>query len=145
MSALEALSRQTVSGLQQYESIDWASLKEDDPITYVTRREEYREAQDALRQQHAQYVQAQEHQNAEVQKEFQEKVVAEKQLLIEKVPEWGDPDKAKKMTADIRQYAENNGFTSDELNSLSDHRSLMVLLKAAKYDALQSADLKSKS
>ena len=48
------------------------------------------------------------------------------------------------MTADIREYAENNGFTSDELNSLSDHRSLMVLLKAAKYDALQNTNIKAK-
>ena len=35
-------------------------------------------------------------------------------------------------------------FTDDELNSLVDHRSLLVLMKAQKYDQLQKSDVKSK-
>ena len=144
MEALAVLSRQTMSGLQQYERLDWESLKEDDPIAYVTRREEYRDAQEAIRQQHAQYEQAKEQNDAETQQAFHQQVISEREKLIEKVPDWGDPEKAKQMTAEIRSYAENNGFTSDELNSLSDHRSLMVLLKAAKYDELQNTNIKAK-
>ena len=46
--------------IEQFSRIDWMALKEDDPIEYVTKRDEYREAQ--ARIQHAQKLQ---HQAAE--------------------------------------------------------------------------------
>jgi len=48
------------------------------------------------------------------------------------------------MATEIRDYASSQGFSAEEINSLVDHRSLLVLLKASKYDAMQKADVKSK-
>ena len=60
------------------------------------------------------------------------------------MPEWGDPDKQKKLADNLKSYASEQGFTAEELNSLVDHRSVLVLLKAQKYDQLQKSDVKSK-
>ena len=60
------------------------------------------------------------------------------------IPEWNEPEKQKKMALEIRDYASSQGFSVEEINSLMDHRSLLVLLKASKYDAMQKADVKSK-
>jgi len=64
--------------------------------------------------------------------------------LVEKLPEWGEEDKQKEIASGIRSYASSQGFTTEELNSLVDHRSLLVLMKAQKFDQLQKSDVKSK-
>ena len=45
---------------------------------------------------------------------------------------------------ELRAYAIDRGYTPEEIGGLVDHRSLMVLMKAQKYDAMQNADVKSK-
>jgi len=68
----------------------------------------------------------------------------EKGKLVEALPDWGVPDKQKDIATGLQSYAKEQGFTADELNSLIDHRSILVLLKAQKYDQLQKSDVKSK-
>jgi len=48
------------------------------------------------------------------------------------------------MASELSSYAVNQGFTKEELKQLIDHRSLIVLMKAQKYDALQNSDVKAK-
>ena len=48
------------------------------------------------------------------------------------------------LSSDLQSYAKDQGFSAEELNSLIDHRSVLVLLKAQKYDQLQNSDVKSK-
>ena len=60
------------------------------------------------------------------------------------MPEWGKPETQKQLASEIREYALSQGFSEEEIGSLIDHRSLLVLLKASKHDAMQKADVKSK-
>ena len=87
---------------------------------------------------------AMQQQQAEAQKVQQEAVQVERAKMIEALPEWGDPDKQKELATDVKSYALSQGFSEEELNSLVDHRSVLVLMKAAKFDALEKADVKSK-
>ena len=87
---------------------------------------------------------AMQQQQAEAQKVQQEAVQVERSKMIAALPEWGDPDKQKELATDVKSYALTQGFSEEELNSLIDHRSVLVLMKAAKYDALEKADVKSK-
>ena len=130
--------------LDKFANIDWDTLRENDPIEYVTTREQYREAQEkvqGLQHEHARAAQVQQAQNNQAQ---QEMLKVEKGKLVEAMPEWGDPDKQKEMSSNLQSYAKGQGFTVEELNSLVDHRSVLVLLKAQKYDQLQKSDVKSK-
>ena len=132
------------SELEQYSNIDWNALRESDPIEYVTAKEQYREAQERVQGMQYQQQQAAQAQQAEMKKAHHQVVQAERGKLVEALPEWGDPDKQKELSADLQSYARDQGFSQQELNSLVDHRSVLVLLKAQQYDQLQNSDVKSK-
>ena len=59
-------------------------------------------------------------------------------------PEWSTPETQANISASIREYASMQGFTEEELSSLVDHRSLIVLHKAMQFDNLQSSDIGKK-
>jgi len=65
-------------------------------------------------------------------------------MLVQKVPEWKDKETRQELTKNLREYATGQGFSPEEISSLIDHRSLIVLMKAQKYDAMQNTDVKSK-
>ena len=132
------------SELEQYSNIDWDALRESDPIEYVTAKEQYREAQERVQGMQYQQQQAAQAQQAEMTKAHHQMVQAERGKLVEALPEWRDPDKRKELTENLQSYARDQGFSQQELNSLVDHRSVLVLLKAQKYDQLQKSDVKSK-
>ena len=132
------------SELEQYSNIDWDALRESDPIEYVTAKEQYREAQERVQGMQYQQQQAAQAQQAEMTKAHHQVVQAERGKLVEALPEWGDADKRKELTENLQSYARDQGFSQQELNSLVDHRSVLVLLKAQQYDQLQNSDVKSK-
>ena len=130
--------------LEKFANVDWDTLRETDPIEYVTTREQYREAQEkvqGLQHEQARAAQIQQAQNNQAQHQM---LQVEKGKLVEALPEWGDPDKQKELSSKLQSYAKDQGFSAEELNSLIDHRSVLVLLKAQKYDQLQNSDVKSK-
>ena len=132
------------SELEKYSNIDWDTLRESDPIEYVTAKEQYREAQERVQGMQYQQAQAQQAQQAEMKKAHHEMVQVERGKLVDALPEWGDEDKRKDLSTNLQSYARDQGFSQQELNSLIDHRSVLVLLKAQKYDQLQKSDVKSK-
>lgn len=142
--ALGQLGAQLYAGMNKYANVDWAKLKVDDPITYVTKRDEFREEQERLQmvQQQIQHVQHQAKEDAE--KAHRETVIEEQKKLREIIPEWSDSEKQPALVKELRSYALETGFTEEELNSLVDHRSVNVLIKAMRYDAMQKADVKKK-
>ena len=122
----------------------WNTLRETDPIEYVTTREQYREAQEKIQGLQNEQARAAQTQQAQMQKAQHEMLQVEKGKLVEALPEWGEPDKQKEMATSLQSCAKEQGFTADELNSLIDHRSILVLLKAQKFDQLQKSNVKSK-
>jgi len=126
----------------QYRDIDWNTLKEEDPIGYMTRKEEMRDiesrGQRALQEQQA----IQQQQNAEYQRSHQELVQREMDLLGDKMPEWKTPEKRAKINEALKLYAGNIGYTPEELDAVTDHRALIVLDKARKYDRIQASNPK---
>jgi hypothetical protein len=144
IDALGQVVNQSMTGLEEYANIDWETLKEDDPIAYVTRRDEFRDAQERVRQMQEQQAYAVQQQEAEMQNAIQYRAREEMGMLVEKVPEWKDKETRQEMTKTLREYATGQGFSPEEISSLIDHRSLIVLMKAQKYDAMQNTDVKSK-
>jgi len=144
INALGQVVNQSMTGLEEYANIDWATLKEDDPIAYVTRRDEFRDAQENVRAMQEQQAYAMQQQDAEMQNAIQYRTREEMGMMVQKVPEWKDKETRQEMTKNLRSYATEQGFSPEEISSLIDHRSLIVLMKAQKYDAMQNTDVKSK-
>ena len=141
---LNQIVEKSMGGLDKYANLDWDRLKESDPIEYVTKREEYREAQEKIQSMRNEQAVAQQKQAEETKQLHANMVFEEHKKLVSAMPEWGEPEKQKELAADVRKYALGQGFSEEELSSLVDHRSVLVLMKAAKFDAMDNADIKSK-
>jgi len=144
ISALGQVIQNQMAGLEQYARINWEQLREEDPIAFVTKKEEFRDAQERVRQAQAQQYQEQQRQQEEIEKVRKLAVQEEYQRLVEAVPEWSNSETRTKIASELSSYAMDQGFTKEELSELIDHRSLIVLMKAQKYDALEKSDVKAK-
>ena len=144
VEALQNVIDGSVMGLDQLANVDWNKLKEEDPVAFITKKEEFRESQDRLRDYQTQQQEVMDQQYAENRESMKQSLVQEHQKMASIVPEWGIPEKQKELASSLKEYAISNGYTAEEVSSLADHRSLIMLLKAQKYDSLQKADVKSK-
>lgn len=144
IDAIGQFVQNSMAGLEQFQNVDWENLRQTDPIAFVTKKEELREAQDRVRQAQEEQGRANKQQQEEVAKLRQLAVQEEHTKLVAAVPEWNDTEKRNQMASELSSYAVNQGFTKEELKQLIDHRSLIVLMKAQKYDALQNSDVKAK-
>ena len=144
MENLQQILQNSAGEMEKFTNVDWASLKESDPIEYVTKKEELREAQEKVQtfKNQQELVRQKQSQDAELMRKTI--MTEEHGKLVSALPDWGDPGKQKKIASDIKSYGLTQGFTQEELGSLIDHRSVLVLIKASKYDAMQKSDVKSK-
>lgn len=136
LSSMEAALK-TVMGDRTPEQ--WAELERKDRISYLEERHKHQNLQERLNAvQQEQQRMAQEHQQ---QYQAQLKAVAEqeKERLFEKLPAWRDtPEAAKKDRQLMLDYGAKIGFSQQEIDSLIDHRAVLVLRDAARYAALQA-------
>lgn len=117
-------------------------LIETDPQAYL--REQLRMQQRAQQlseaMQHRQALQGQ--MSQEEQRKHAEWAKAEKEALQVALPEWRDEKKASAEQREIAEYLIERGYTKDELETLQDHRALLIARDAAKYHALSKAKAK---
>ena len=133
----------SVAGLERF-NIDWDRLREEDGGEYLLKREEFRQAQDEVRalDERKKYEDAQ--LAHEGKNQLQQRVAYEHSRLAEIIPEWNNTESRNALSVEIKNYALSSGFTQEELVHLYDHKQLVTLLKAMRYDALQNPDLKAK-
>jgi len=136
--------QQGFQGLQRFAGVDWATMKEEDPIQYVTLRDEFREEQGRIHMMQQQQQQAAQQNAHQAQQMHSAQLKHESEKLAEIIPEWTDEKKRPEVAGQIREFAKGSGFTDEEIDSVLDHRAIGVLLKAAKYDALSAGDIKKK-
>lgn len=117
---------------------DWDKVLRETPEQYPILREQWRsyvEMQQGLEGRRRAEVERQmQHVTHEMQQYANEQV----KLLKEKIPEWAKPEVAKADKELMYTFAEKNGYTKEEVDGVLDHRALIVLRKAAKYDELMS-------
>jgi len=142
ISALGQMITNQMAGLEQFTKVDWERLREEDPIAFVQKKEDFRDAQERVRQAQAEQHIAQEKQQQELARVKKLAMQEEYTRLVERVPEWAETESRNKMAAELNSYALEQGFSSEEVAGLIDHRSLIVLMKARKYDELQKTDVK---
>lgn len=123
----------------------WNALQTDDPDRYAVewanyqRRKEQREAitreQDRVSQET----------RADNIKQAQAFVDDQRVKLFEKMPEWKEPAKYEAGLKVNREYAVKTlGFTEPEVNAAYDHRFVVAIDKARRYDALMAKQAAAK-
>jgi len=144
INALSQIIQSSAQGLDQFARIDWEALKEEDHIEYLSKKDEYREAQEKVQQHQFAMQQAQQRQGVESEHQHRIMLQQEHKALVDKHPDWADDSKRRELGSKLRDYAMAEGYSQEELSNLYDHRAVIMLNKAMKYDALQSSDIRGK-
>ena len=133
---LGALESQVQQAAQP--NIDWDRLYQEDPIEWVRQKEVMRENQAK-----AQAIQFEKQRLAEISQQeqaqqMQSYLAQQREELLKVLPDWKDPNKAKKEKELLIDFGQKAGFSTDELKNIFDHRIVNVLRKAALYEQMMS-------
>ena len=133
LTKLNELNNAAQAQLQQeYAEVDFEKLYEEDPVEAARLEHKMRKKHEQLAQvsQQTQELQAQ---------EFNKYLGEQQKLLSEKVPELMDDQKGPRFKQQMRDYLGNIGFNDNEINSVYDHRYVMLVKDAMNYRNLQKA------
>lgn len=124
---------------------DWDKLYAEDPNEWVRQRELHRARRERQEAIEAEKARVEQQEQAEREKQLQGRVAEEREQLKAAIPELADPEKAKDRMEKIRSYAvDKAGFTDAELQGIYDHRAVVALDKARRYDELEAKGSKAK-
>ena len=144
VSQLEQFSTDADTKIGEFKNVDWTKLKEEDPMEYALKRDQYRELQESKRliaeeKQKEQYKQQQDDERA-----WNEELARQQDIIAQRLPDLVHPDKGPKLKQDIKTFAMNKGFSEQEVDSLIDARSVDVLHKAMLYENLLNSKISKK-
>lgn len=121
-----------------FSKIDWNGLRQANPAEFAALQSEFQQRQGQIQQFIGQVQQQQAQAQHEQQQAMQQNLAAEREKLHQAIPEWRDPAAFEKDRQQISQYARNRGFQDAELNQIFDHRYMLILRDAARYQELQA-------
>ena len=144
VSQLEQISIDADTKMGEFKDVNWTKLKEDDPMEYALKRDQYRELQESKRliaeeQQKEQYKQQQDNERA-----WNEELARQQEIVAQRLPDLVHPEKGPKLKQAIKSFAMHKGFTEQEVDALIDARSVDVLHKAMLYENLLNAKISKK-
>lgn len=131
-------------------AIDWAALRTQDPAEYSAKKDEHRDRRarfEALQQQAMTQYQTVSEQFAQQFEDAQQaRLPQEHQILVDRVPEWADDEKASQERTELVNYLYNEGFAEEDVKVASfNGRMLAIAVKAMRYDkSKEKADATAK-
>lgn len=131
VSLLQSVLFQLTPEFQRFQTIDWDTLAREKPAEWAMQRQAFDGLQMRWQVAQQQIGQIQEQAQAEQRKQFQSYLATEHQKLTEKIPEFADRGKLKAFADDLIRYLPE--FTQQEINSVADHRQLMIARDAMLY------------
>lgn len=148
LNELGVIAQQMVQRLvDQDQRTDWNQLKQTDPESYAVRVAERTESRELLRHALAKANQIREQQQQEQTKkqqaEFEARRKTEESKLALVIPEWSDPVKARAEKTELAKHLLERGFTEDEVESLADHRIVVLAREAMLHRRTQEARRKA--
>lgn len=117
---------------------DWNALEAQDPVEYARQWTHFQRRQQQMQAIQQEEARVQALRQVEQQKHLQELLIAERDKLLDKIPDWKSPEKAKAERASVIEYGKELGFSDAELDQVTDSRAVVALYKAMKYDQLMS-------
>lgn len=119
-----------------------AQLIETDPQEYLRRQQEMGRKAQLLNQVQQHHAAIENMKTNEAQRLRVESLAKNEARLLEALPEWRDQSKRSADTQEIAKTLFDTGYTSEELNDLTDHRALIIARKAMLWDKAQAVKAK---
>ena len=133
LQKLDQLNNAAQAQLQQeYAEVDFEKLYDEDPV-------EAARLEHKMRRKHDQLAQVQQQTQELQSQEFNKYLGEQQKLLTQKIPEFTDEQKGPRFKQQMRDYLGNIGFNDTEINSVYDHRYVMLVKDAMSYRNLQKA------
>lgn len=138
---LQVLSQQLQTTEQ---NVDMDRLYQEDPAEYVKQKADQDRRKELLQASEQEQNRIRAEKQQESDKVYSQYLDNERKLLAEKLPIYGDKDKSPEFIKNLTSYAKSIGYTDQEISMLVDHRAVMMLANAYRYDKLKKANLKNK-
>lgn len=122
-----------------FNRVDWNALRANNPAEFAALQAEFQQRQQGIQQYMGQIQQQVQHEEQQRQQALQQSVAEESERLMNLRPEWRDQAAFAKDRQQMTQYARSLGFQDAELGQIFDHRYMLILHDAARYQALQAA------
>ena len=133
LQRLDQLNNAAQAQLQQeYAEVDFEKIYDEDPV-------EAARLEHKMRRKHDQLAQVQQQTQELQSQEFNKYLGEQQKLLSQKIPEFMDEQKGPRFKQQMRAYLGNIGFNDTEINSVYDHRYVMLVKDAMSYRNLQKA------
>jgi hypothetical protein len=118
---------------------DWVALaKEVSAEEYNAYKAQFEQQKNYLAQVEAEQQRVAQEQNAEREKQLQEHLRAQRQEMLNRIPQWQDEEVRDRERLEVVKYAQAQvGFSQEEIENASDARAIELLYKAWKWDNLQ--------
>lgn len=144
LSQIHQLSEQLKSEYDALRAVDneeisaeyWNQLKTENPVQYLVERNEFQERRLEREQAERRVTDLQNQLQHQQQFEQQQRLESEAQKLQEIIPEWQDNETANREREALKVYGTSQGYSEQELGSVTDSRAVSILRKAMLYDAL---------
>jgi hypothetical protein len=133
---LDTYAKNLQSVVNEQSNTDWQALLNSDPVEYLKQRHTFEERQAALTQVQREQQEAQQRAQAEHADGYKKYIDTQRKLLEEQLPEWKDTKKADAEKEQIRQYLSSIGKDEQFINSLNDHRDILLVRHAMLFDKL---------
>lgn len=132
---LQQLQQQLQSS-DHFAQIDWSTLERENPVEWLKLKEYERQRNNDLAIVHEEQVRMQDIVQKQTSDEMQKRLESERVLVLENIPEWQDTDVQANEQRKMVEFGKKLGFSDEELNTVYDHRALLTLYKAWKFDQL---------
>ncbi len=138
----EVLSQlqQQMEAANQPTNLDWDALERQDPVQWLKLKELERQRASEIQAVSAERQRMQAVMQQEQSQKLQEHLAVQQSLMLEKIPEWADSDVQAEEQRKLVEFGKAIGFSDQELDTLYDHRALIVLRDAMRYNELTSGE-----
>lgn len=134
--AQNLMQLQQLQQMQQQKEPDWDALYKQDPIEWVRQRELWRERKERQQQLAQEQHRVQLVQQQEQAQQLSQLVQENQKRLLEKLPEWANPEVGAKERQQLREFLLSNEFTEAEVSQVYDHRAVVLARDAMRYRQL---------
>ena len=121
-------------------NFDWDALERNDPVQWLKLKELERQRAGEIAAVQDEQMRVQQLTADQQGRELQERLLAETDLVLERIPEWQDSDKKAEDQRKLAEFGRTLGFSDDELSTVYDHRALVTLYKAWQFDELTNGE-----
>ena len=130
--------------LNQDSNIDWETLYRENPADYIKLKADEDKRKEALQLTQLEQQRINEEKRKEQEKIYNNYLVKERQILAEKMPVYADKEKGPQLLEKLTSFALENGYSEKEISMMVDHRAILLLADAYRYNQIKKSKLENK-